>query len=161
MSPRDAWGLVHLDPAATEAIRTAARRAHPLETGGALLGYRRDRAVLITDAIVISDPDATPASYTGRGRMIQNALDHILPTLPEGTGYVGPWHTHPARLGHSGRDRRALRRIAGQYSDPIASIVAKKMAKEYEFDVVVAQVGRRARSARLVVEEVPAFENEI
>ena len=74
-----------------------------------LLGYRRDRAVLVTSVVVLyDDPSATPSSYTGRGRAIQHALNHILPTLPDGTGYVGPWHA-------SSSAGRPLEEIAEQW----------------------------------------------
>lgn len=160
MRSRFDWGNVHLDPKAVEEIEMAAGQAHPLETGGALLGYRRNRAVLVTSALVINDPEATSSSYTGRGRLIQHALDHVLPTLPEGTGYVGPWHTHPAQVGHSRKDRRAVRRIADQYTNLIVSLVAMRAGGGYELDVVVAQNKRRTRAGRLHIQKVPAFPTE-
>lgn len=160
MIASDNWGDVHLDPKAANEIEKAAEQAHPLETGGALLGYRRDGAVLVTSALVIDDPSATPSSYTGRSRLIQQALDLVLPTLAEGTGYVGPWHTHPARAGHSRRDRRALRRIADQYTNPIISLVAVRASSGYQLEVVVAQNKRRTRTGRFRIETIPSFPTE-
>lgn len=157
MSPGDDFGLVVIDPAAVGAIEVAARAAHPYEAGGFLLGYRRDRGVLVVDAIELVDVRSTRTSYETNGAQIQTALNEIIRTRPNGIGYVGPWHSHSALVKHSPDDRKALRRIARQYTDPIVSLVAMRTVEHYDLDALVAQRRRRIRAGTLTRCTVPEF----
>lgn len=149
-------GVVVSSEGRTQVI-AAARKAHPLETGGILLGYRRNGSVLIVEALEIEDPHASPASYGTNAQRIQDALDRELRRLPEGTGYVGPWHAHPGPSDHSTDDRRALRRIARQYRNPIASIVAIRTGLDYEMRALVGHHRKRIVEAAIELADVDEF----
>lgn len=144
---------VRLDAAAAEYVTRSASAAHPYETGGLLLGYRKNGIVVVFDAVEVADPDATPSSYTSREPAVQAVLDKHLLTAPPGTGYVGPWHAHPAVARHSLSDKRALKRIAWQYAEPVASLVAQRTVDQYLFEVLVGH-GRRVKPGQLQIEPV-------
>lgn len=148
--------VVRLDPAAAEYVTKAASAAHPYETGGLLLGYRKNGIVVVSGAAEVPDPDATPSSYTSRELAVQAVLNKHLLTAPPGTGYVGPWHAHPAVARHSLSDKRALKRIARQYAEPVASLVAQRTVDQYLFEVWVGH-GRRVKPGRLQIEQVSPF----
>ena len=157
MRPRDDFGVVVIDPAAVRTIEDAAKASHPFETGGFLLGYRCDRGVQVMDAIELIDEMATRSGYEANGAQIQAALNEVIRTRPDGIGYVGPWHSHPAQARHSAEDRKALRRIARQYTEPIASLIAVRTGDNYDLDVLVAQRRRMARVGALIRRHVPEF----
>jgi len=91
-----------------------ARRWFPLETGGALAGYRVGSVQVITD-YVGPGPRATRTSTTFESDHENQCevLDQLFDKSCGVTVYLGDWHTHPAGVPNpSGADRRTMRRIA-------------------------------------------------
>lgn len=95
----------------TEAARTtmaaAAARAHPIETGGILIGVYLDGHPWITTAVEIPTTDRgrshyrIPAGATHVAVLGARAVDHRL-------GYLGDWHSHPHDVGPSPKDLASL-----------------------------------------------------
>lgn len=97
-----------------EAIKADAKRAHPRETGGVLLGYwAGNQRVVVTDAI-----GAGPQALHDTVRLLPDSTYHQreVKRRYEESGrritYLGDWHTHPVGgLSPSWLDRRTLSRI--------------------------------------------------
>lgn len=85
----------------------AAARAHPVETGGILVGVLADGQPWVTEAIEIVSADRgrshfrIPAGATRPAVLRARASDHRL-------GYLGDWHSHPADVGPSRTDLASL-----------------------------------------------------
>lgn len=152
---------VYLTALAQKSIVQAAESALPRETGGILLGYRLPSAVVVTKAHEVVDRDATPTSYTSDGSLIQAALDELSPGEPPKTGFVGPWHAHPADSPHSSIDMQALKRITRQYSEPIVSVVAVRTVDGYRLDAHVARKVRATRVRHLKAKIIEGFPRQL
>lgn len=99
---------------AAELILELSQRGHPHETGGALAGFTSPDEVVITHATG-PGPQAEHGRSTFRrdGESTQDAVDRIFSETDGTSDYVGEWHSHPAPVGPSGMDRRAMSRISG------------------------------------------------
>lgn len=124
--PRGAQpGSVHIVDSALDEARTLAGAALPKETGGILLGHRRDGEVIVQRFLEVPDEEAGPTRYGRRYASAQAVLDVALTQLRPAflLGYVGEWHSHPGKAGPSRQDVRELRQSARQTLHPIALIV--------------------------------------
>lgn len=99
--------------AAQATMTTAAAKAHPVETGGILVGVHVDGHPWVISAIEIAT--------TERGRShfrIPGGADHraVLNARTTDTrlGYLGDWHSHPHDVGHSPTDLASLALISIQ-----------------------------------------------
>lgn len=107
MNHRHAAPLLVLAESAEAAMVAAAIKAHPLETGGILLGVYLDDEPWVTRVIELASPDRGRHHYKIPGGATQPAVqaarrdDHRL-------GYLGDWHTHPADVGPSPTDLATL-----------------------------------------------------
>lgn len=115
-----------LIPKALVAELVAARGEHlPDETGGFLLGQRRDGDIEIVSATRQGPDDkATPSSFE------RNDASHHLIAFDRWkrdagrTGYAGDWHSHPAGDGSpSSTDRRAWSVLYDHSRGPIVGII--------------------------------------
>ena len=137
-------------------IRTCAEAGLPKETGGILIGYRTDRAIVVTEIAEVPDPNATASTYNRDQRVAQQLLDERLACDPQTSalGYVGEWHSHPCDLTASPTDRSTLRRNALADGDSIALIVTRRTTQGWdEFGYVSGRPSLRWRpivSARLL-----------
>jgi integrative and conjugative element protein (TIGR02256 family) len=127
-------------------LRAYAFGAHPLETGGLLLGWWERQVPIIFSAVEVKDPHATRRCWTRDERRAQEALEQVQ-RLGKHIGYIGDWHSHPADVGPSGSDLRELRRVSRQYGDPITLAVVRHGGP---VDVRLALAGRLTTAARLV-----------
>lgn len=111
-----------VDVAAT--LRQCAQQAAHYECGGLLLGWWDNGNIVVRRVVEVYDPTAPSATWTRRQHAAQQTLDRARRDLGDPqVGYVGDWHTHPARVGISPTDEAALRRASRQYSEPTALIV--------------------------------------
>ncbi|WP_158698033.1 Mov34/MPN/PAD-1 family protein [Streptomyces prunicolor] len=109
---------------ALDVIRAAASAAGRTETGGLLLGWWEGDAIVARYAIEVPDPDATSSSWTRADHRAQDALDRALADLDHPwLGYVGDWHTHPARCGPSSQDEQSICNASHGYSQPLLLLV--------------------------------------
>lgn len=127
-------GRVWLTEAAAELICDAARRAHPHETGGVLVGVlSRDRP-WVTAAVEIASAGASCSSY----KLPQGARRRAVARLRRSdcrVGYLGEWHSHSDDVGPSSVDIDAMAHVG---RDPAAScprpilIIARRVGTGYD-----------------------------
>lgn len=92
-------------------MTTAAKRAHPDETGGILIGVYIDGHPWVTSAVEIASTDRSrshykiPAGTTHAAVRRARAIDNRL-------GYLGDWHSHPHDVGPSPTDLASLALIS-------------------------------------------------
>ena len=135
-----------LSEVAVSEMRAAANSAHPLETGGLLIGYRRNELIVVVDVVEVRDVASTSHGYTRREQAAQVVLDTARTRWGGTFGYVGDWHSHTALVAPSSRDIRSLRRVARQYRLPVGLIVvARRTAMASRLFAVVAHGRRLAR----------------
>ncbi|OHX06863.1 Mov34/MPN/PAD-1 family protein [Micromonospora sp. WMMB235] len=97
--------------------------ALPHETGGILLGFRTPNLIVVTRTVTVADPQSSRRSYLRRHRQAQARMAIGRGDAPPVVGYVGEWHTHPADIGPSRTDLRALAAIARLAQGPVALVV--------------------------------------
>ena len=92
---------------AHHAMSAAARRAHPNETGGILVGVHIDGQPWVTAAVELVTSDRgrnhykIPSGVTQPAVLAQRQID-------ERVGYLGDWHSHPGNAGPSPTDLATL-----------------------------------------------------
>lgn len=135
---------VHLRAGALAAATAAATGSHPDETGGILLGWRTDTAVVVADAIEVPDVAASPHRYRRHHAVAQTKLAAALATGPcDGiVGYIGEWHVHPADQGPSWQDRREIAVVSRLTSGPVTLIVIAGMPGAWRLHALNGWHGR-------------------
>lgn len=137
-----------------DTIATAAAAAHPRETGGLLLGWWTDGAVIVTHAVEVADPDATGNTWSRHEAAAQRALEAAQEKSEHPwLGYVGDWHSHPAPCGASEQDLRSIKRVSTQYPHPMVLLVHRS---DGTVDVWAAHCGRQ----QPLVLEIPGMEEK-
>ena len=129
---------------ATKELHQYAKAGQDHETGGLLLGYRADRAIMVVEVVEVRDADAAHGSYTRRQAVAQAALDMAVDGRNQLVGYVGDWHSHPAPVPPSKVDRHAIRRVSRQYDQPVALLVHAVDNGQMVLYGIVARRGRAA-----------------
>ncbi|WP_327640858.1 Mov34/MPN/PAD-1 family protein [Kribbella sp. NBC_00482] len=110
-------------PIATE-LNDLATAAAPRETGGLLLGWWDDDALVVRHAVEAPDRQASRSSWNRRPGVAKRALNIALQELDHPLlGYIGDWHSHPEVCGASGRDTQSLAATSLQYADPLVLLV--------------------------------------
>lgn len=103
--------MVLLAESASATLRRFARRAHPNETGGILLGVRNAGRPWITQAVEIPSTDRGRSHYRLPAGTTTAAVGRSREADPR-LGYLGEWHSHPSDVGPSPTDRATMRRLA-------------------------------------------------
>ena len=119
------------------ALHQIAKAALPNETGGLLIGYRHeDGTVSVTQVIEVPDASATPLSYVRRhedaARILEDFLNRQDPDTIE--GYVGDWHTHPARAVSSPTDLGTLAQNAALDGHSVALLTLMRGGEDWSPD---------------------------
>src|SRR5665647_1560992 len=97
---------VHLTEAVLLGVAASAIHAMPVETGGALIGWREGASVSVMDFIEIPSARAQRSRYELTAADLNAALAGYLTGASDmRLGYVGSWHTHPAAVGPSVIDK--------------------------------------------------------
>ena len=117
-------------------LRHAASDAHPVETGGILIGVYANGKPWITHAVEVRTSDRGPRHFTlpagATGRVVGDAR-----ALDPRLGYLGEWHVHPADVGPSSIDRATMKslvkRADGGSRNPIL-LLARRRAGAYELE---------------------------
>lgn len=98
--------------------------AYPLETGGILLGWHEDDAIVVSHILQVGDHRASTHAYVRNDKAAQTALDDFRASSPDSSiGYVGEWHSHPVPLPPSDIDYSTLRELAGDTAYQVALAV--------------------------------------
>ena len=111
LRPEDIPITVDLSESARQVAIEAAEAAHPLETGGVLVGTEIDRRITVSGVVEVADPDAQPNRY----HMGEGAVAEALALAKEAdsrVGYLGEWHSHPEARGPSPLDVATMLSIA-------------------------------------------------
>jgi integrative and conjugative element protein (TIGR02256 family) len=112
VSPYDApTPFLRVSERTVAAMTSAARRAHPNETGGILLGVHRGVDPWVTHAIEIDTSDRGKRHYRIPRGATQPAV-HAARRNDQRLGYLGDWHTHPDDVGPSATDLATLALIS-------------------------------------------------
>jgi len=96
-------------------LEDEAKRFHPLETGGILVGYFSDHGTPVVYAVVGPGPGAVHRRlrFTPDHAWQCHQLDMLFEQSDGLWTYIGDWHTHPDGVPQmSWLDRRTLRSIA-------------------------------------------------
>lgn len=130
-------------------IEVLANVAWPRETGGILLGVKARTGPWVTRAIEVRTDLRTTHSF----QLPPNVTPRLVAEAridDSRLGYLGDWHSHPARVEASETDRVTMRRLARRLQRRHVLIVAMRSVDGYEFDVrVVGQLGdKRAKLVR-------------
>ena len=111
MTERPPAKQVLVAESASTALRRMAKRAHPKETGGILLGVRNGDRPWVTLAVEIPSPDRGRSHYRMPAGATTPAVVRAREDEPR-LGYLGEWHSHPSDVGPSPTDRATMRRLA-------------------------------------------------
>src|SRR6478752_2237464 len=95
---------VYISESALAAVRTAATHAHPLETGGILVGVQARLGAWITHAVEIPTQERGHTTYRLPANVTRKTVQQLRDTDPR-IGYLGDWHSHPMDAPASGTDR--------------------------------------------------------
>jgi proteasome lid subunit RPN8/RPN11 len=149
MSGTRAW-RIWLSEQAAELIVTAARDAHPDETGGVLIGVLLGSRPWVTDAILVPSEKSSPVYYELPEGARQEAVDRARLDDPR-LGYIGDWHSHTFDIGPSQTDRTTMTRLAARGEDcrrPVL-MIARRRGEAHRLEAH-QQVGRRLRLLHLL-----------
>ncbi|WP_217913845.1 Mov34/MPN/PAD-1 family protein [Miltoncostaea marina] len=134
---------------AAAAIRLAAERAHPNETGGVLVGVHSAGRPWITQAIELTTSHPRPRFYEppkgSRQAAVRRAARH-----DRRLGYLGEWHSHPIDVPPSLTDIDTVKLLAatGDCPRPVL-LIARRTANGYALDARQWS-GRSLRQLRVV-----------
>ena len=122
-----------------DALRQSAEAARPLETGGVLVGVLNGADPWITSFVEVIDEGRTSASFAVPYGVTPLAVEAA--QAQDGrVGYLGLWHSHPANMPASPKDKATLRRDAvrsGRPKDiPAILIVVRDTAESWVIDAM-------------------------
>lgn len=137
-----------LDAALEEELHALAAAAHPRETGGLLLGWWQGGVPVVAAVVEVTDPNASSNRWSRDEDRATEALALARRTFPAHVGYVGDWHSHPADVGPSMQDLRAIRRASRQFDAPLVLAVARRGGR---VDTRLAHQGRLTTVSTLTI----------
>lgn len=104
----------------------------PKETGGVLMGYKKEKEIGITH-LIGPGPNAIHEKYsfTPDNDYHEKEIARIYKSTGKDITYIGDWHTHPGNAAYlSERDKKTLRNISAnkmsRLPEPLMIIVATK-----------------------------------
>jgi proteasome lid subunit RPN8/RPN11 len=144
---------LHMRSDVVNALSLHASNAMPNEAGGILIGLRTDDGIHIADVVNVPSGHPEHARYISREQDREAALQRHMSAEPYDSpfGYVGMWHSHPAPVGPSPRDRATFMCASRSAPDALALIVVAQ-AGDGNWELH-ARVGTRrsVREAQLVI----------
>lgn len=153
---------VWLSEVAAARIVESARRAHPRETGGVLIGVLSRDQPWVTSAVEI-DSDCTDEC---RYRLPEGARHQAVRELRGEdcrVGYVGDWHSHPGDTGPSATDAHTMIQLARDSaafcSRPVL-IVARRVGTGYELEAWRVRRSKIVRARLIAAGSLPARRDE-
>lgn len=145
------WRIWLSEPALTDIV-SAAREHHPDEIGGVLIGVEAERRPWVTHAVTVPSRRATPVYYQIPAGARRRAVLRTRRSDPR-LGYLGDWHSHPADIGPSGKDRQTMGELSADRDSgcprPVL-LLARRRGEDYWLDAR-QQVGPKLRELRLVI----------
>ncbi len=143
---------IWLSESALDGILSAAREHHPNEIGGVLIGVEAERRPWVTRAVTVSPQRTTPVYYEipagARRRAVRSCR-----RSDSRLGYLGDWHSHPADVAPSSKDRETMAALAADRDSgcprPVL-LLARRRGEGYRLDAR-QQVGSKLRELRLII----------
>lgn len=126
--------IVYVSESVLERLQVGADRAHPLETGGILIGVTAGNSSWVTDAREFDSPERTPARFILPGGVTQRAVRDAR-RLDGRLGYLGDWHSHPADVPASRTDLFTTRTTALAMRRPVLLLVVRRRGTTYALDM--------------------------
>lgn len=121
---------LYLAEAAEAVIITAAGLAHPVETGGILLGVKVGREFWATSAVEMNVGARSRTSFWVPGGTTRVLVD-AASAEDKRVGYVGEWHSHPAPQGPSMQDAGTMRRLSFITRRRVVLLLAMRAGQDY------------------------------
>jgi len=144
------WRIWLSEPA-HEQILAAAHEHFPDEIGGVLIGVENGRRPWVTQAVTVPSRRATPVYYEIPAGARQRVVRRSRRDDPR-LGYLGDWHSHPADIGPSDKDRETMAELAVARDSgcprPVL-LLARRRGEEYWLDPR-QQVGSKLRELQLI-----------
>lgn len=126
-----------LSERAQATIEEGARRAHPDETGGVLIGvYGANGRPWVVGAVEVPSERAGLSYYELPADARPEAVDAARARDPR-LGYIGDWHSHPADVGPSNTDVATMKGVAedaGRECDHPVLLIARRSEETYQLD---------------------------
>lgn len=128
--------LIYVGMAVWRFVHDESQQKFPLETGGILVGRSDSTGIFVVHAIG-PGPLATHerARFLRDGEYAQQELDSYVALSRESSDYIGEWHSHPAPVGPSSRDRDSMKWISNRESyncaEPILIICVRNRRREW------------------------------
>jgi integrative and conjugative element protein (TIGR02256 family) len=142
---------LRLDDGLEQELHDVAASAYPHETGGLLLGWWEGHVPVVAAWVEVPDSAARRDRWSRNERAAAAALSAARRSYPPHIGYVGDWHSHPADVGPSQADLRAIRRVSRQYEDAVALAVVRRGGR---VDTRLAFRGRLTTTDMLVTTNI-------
>ncbi len=127
--------LLLVSETAQTTMIVAAGHAHPLETGGILVGVYADGRPWVTSAIEIASTDRGRHHYRIPSGATTPAVHDARRSDPR-LGYLGDWHSHPCDVGPSATDLASLLLVSvrhPRHANP-SLVVVRNTADGYTLD---------------------------
>lgn len=143
-------GELYVSEDALAAMIDEARRLHPNEAGGVLVGVSVSGRPWVTHAVPIPSAVRSNRGYELPDNAGPAAVDQLR-RCDRRLGYLGDWHSHPEDIAASPEDVDSLRRIiarAGAGPRPVLAVV-RHSTTHHSVDFLVVDRSR-ARSMRTV-----------
>jgi proteasome lid subunit RPN8/RPN11 len=151
-----------LAESAFDQMRRAASLAHPLETGGILVGVHADLQPWATMAIELRTSSRGRTHYRLPGGATQPAVMRAR-AIDQRLGYVGDWHSHPADVAPSRTDLATLRLISylrPRLPNPTLLVLRRSDADEYNLDARRIIAVNPRRCAVRITGDLPRVAND-
>jgi proteasome lid subunit RPN8/RPN11 len=131
---------IKFSESAVATIQAAARKSHPLETGGILLGVHIGGEPWVTKAVEVATDQRGRTHFVIPANTVP-ALVLAAQREDPRLGYLGDWHSHPADVGASVTDRATMARLFRMLRSlhPPILVIARPRAEKHTLDV--AQTG--------------------
>jgi len=126
--------IVYMSESVLERLQVGATRAHPLETGGILIGVKAGDSPWVTDMREFDSPGRDRAQFILPRGVTQRAVRDAR-RLDGRLGYLGDWHSHPADVPASRTDLFTTRTTALAMRRPVLLLVVRRRGKTYEMEM--------------------------
>ncbi len=135
MTTRTDRPVLYIAETAHHTMSVAAKKSHPNETGGILVGVHLNGQPWVTAVIEIASTDRGHTHYKLPAGSTQPAVRRARQTDTR-LGYLGDWHTHPDNVGPSPTDLTTLGLISLRHprTPNPTLIVVRKAISNYELD---------------------------
>lgn len=122
------------------------------ELGGILVGWWENSCIAVVhDLLIVPDTGAGRTHYKRKHNGAQDILNLYRDGLDDHrVGYIGEWHSHPARQPPSGTDRATLASITRRSGNAVLLVVLSVERGEVTPHALIGSPGRWRRRRTIV-----------